>query len=185
MPNNLDSYNPTISSKKGYSEESSLSFSWTTVSDSTVLKKIDKTVFIDHGTRIPKNFRHFFNAESFQPGDERTIYFWNKNLRYEATIKMTILDFPRTQLSWKKNFSSLLQTTFPDWYTFFQTGGVEADESPSLKFVKRSLPWDYDVEFIEGSSPKITPTAEISLKPSATLNNEELRSHFKCSRREE
>ena len=155
MPNNLQSEDTTIRSKSGYSEGVSSS-SWTVASDSAVLKKIDKTVFADHGTRIPKNFRNFFNVGSLQPGDKRTLYLWNQKRRYEATIKMTILDFPRTQLSWKKDFSGVLQTTFPNWLTFFSGDSVEPEQIPSLKFVKRSLPWEYDVEFIDDENMEHT-----------------------------
>ena len=60
-------------------------------------------------------------------------------------------------------------------------GGVESDDTPSLKFVKRPTTGEYDIEFIEGLSPQKEPIVEIPLKPGDTLNNKELQSHFKCS----
>jgi 5-methylcytosine-specific restriction protein A len=58
---------------------------------------------------------------------------------------------------------------------------MESDDTPSLKFVKRPALNEYDIEFVEGSSPQIPPTAKISLKPGDILNNEQLQTHFKCS----
>ena len=181
MENNIGSNNSDKRSKDSNSDEEYSSFSWTSVSDSAVLKKIDKTVFIDHATRIPKKIQSFFQVNWAQPEEKRTINFWNQNRRYEATIKMTIPDFPRTQVSWRKDFSNLLRATYPKWYTFFHGGGMDSDDAPSLKFIKRPTTDEYDVEFIEESSPQVEPPVKIPLKPGDTLTNKELQSHFKCS----
>jgi 5-methylcytosine-specific restriction enzyme A len=171
----------------GYKEFSGLlngdysSHSWVIHSDTLAEKKTDRSVFLHHGTGIPQLIRPFFGITHLKPGEHQPITLWYQNKRYDAYLKMTTLDSPRTQMHWRSDFSTILQTTYPTWKNFFSAGGMESEDTPSLKFIKRSAPNEFDVEFFDGSSPKITPTDKISLKPGNSLNNEELRSHFKCS----
>ena len=157
------------------------SHSWVIHSDSVAEKKTDRSVFLHHGTGIPHQIRPFFGITHLKPGEHQPVTLWYQNKRHDAYLKMTTLDSPRTQMHWRSDFSAILQTTYPKWLNFFNEGGMESNDTPSLTFVKRSATNEFDVEFIEGSSPKITPIAEISLKPGDSLNNEELRSRFRCS----
>jgi len=157
------------------------SHSWETHSDTIAEKKTDRSVFLHHGTGIPHKIRSFFGITDLNPGEHKPITLWYQNNHYDAYLKMTSLDSPRSQMHWRSDFSTILHTTYPKWFNFFRAGGMESDDTPSLKFVKRSTPNEYDLEFIEGSAPQTTPIAETPLKSGDTLTNEQLQKYFICS----
>jgi 5-methylcytosine-specific restriction protein A len=181
MQNERGPSKPENSEFSGFLNGDYTTYSWVIHSDSIAEKKTDRSVFLHHGTGIPHQIRSFFGITDLKPGENKPIALWYQNNRYDAYLKMTTLDSPRSQMHWRSDFSTILDTNYPKWLNFFRAGGMESDDTPSLKFVKRSTPDEYNVEFIEGSSPQITPTVEISLKPGGTLNNEQLQLHFKCS----
>jgi 5-methylcytosine-specific restriction protein A len=181
MPNNQDQYEPEHTEFSGFVKGDYTSHSWTIHSDTIAVKKTDRSVFLHHGTGIPKQIRDFFEIADLKPGEKKPIILWHNNNRFHAHLEMTTLDSPRSRMLWRSDFSAVLQSTYPIWFNFFNVGGVESEDTPSLKFVKRPVTDEYDVEFVDGSSPQEKPQAATPLKPGDILNNEELRSHFKCS----
>ena len=181
MPNNPAPPAPEHKEFSGFLDGDYSSYSWTIHSDTIAVKKTDRSVFLHHGTGIPKQIRTFFGITDLKASEKNPITLWHHNNRYDANLEMTNLESPRSRMLWRSDFATVLQSTYQKWFDFFRLGGVESDDTPALKFVKRLATNEYDVEFIEGSSPQIIPSVEISLKPGDTLNNEELRSHFKCS----
>ena len=181
MPNNQDPADIGYKEFSGFSHGDYSSHSWTIHSDTVAIKKSDRSVFLHHGTGIPQKIRAFFAITDLKAGEKISISLWHANTRFDAHLEMTTHNAPRSRMIWHADFSTVIQSTFPRWYTFFHAGGVEADETPSLKFVRRSQPHEYDVEFIQGSTPEITSSTEIILKPGIILDNSQLRSYFKCS----
>ena len=181
MQNERDPSEPENNEFSGFLNGDYASHSWIIHSDSVAEKKTDRSVFLHHGTGIPHKIRSFFGITDLKPGEIKPITLWYQNNRYDVHLRMTTLDSPRSQMLWRSDFSTILHTTYPKWFNFFREGGMESDDTPSLKFVKKSAPNEYNVEFVEGSSPQITPTAEKSLKPGDTLNNKQLQKYFKCS----
>ena len=157
------------------------SYSWKIIANVEAVKKMDRSSFLHHGTGIPHQIRAFFGINDLEPGEKKPIVLWYQNTRFDANIEMTTLGSPRSRMLWRSDFSSVIQSIYPKWFGFFHAGGVESEDTPSLKFIKRPTADEYDVEFIEEPSPKVEPPIEIPLKPGDTLNNKELQSHFKCS----
>ena len=157
------------------------SYSWTIHSDSVAIKKSDRSVFLHHGTGIPHQIRGFFAITGLKAGEKKEISLWNGNTRFNARLEMTTHDVPRSRMIWYADFVESIQTSYPKWYDFFHAGGVEADETPSIKFSKRSQVDEYTVDFLEGRKTLTTSESEIVLKPGIILNNSELMAHFKVS----
>jgi hypothetical protein len=135
----------------GFSNDDYSSFSWTIQSDTIAVKKTDRSVFLHHGTGIPKKIRDFFKITDMKRGEKIPIVLWDHGNRYDTFIEMTTHDVPRTRMMWKRDFISTIQTKYPQWFDFFKAGGVESDDTPSIKFVKKQEPNQYDVEFLESS----------------------------------
>lgn len=127
------------------------SYSWKIISHLVATKKMDKSSFLHHGTVIPQQIRGFFGITNLKPEEKKRILLWYHNNRHEAHIEMTTLDSPRTRMMWKSDFSMVIQSSYQKWFDFFNAGGVESEDTPSLKFVKRSMTDEYDVEFIDSS----------------------------------
>ena len=174
---------PTINDKNSfdfYDDEFS-SFSWTILPHNSALKKTDRSVFIHHGTGIPKKIRDFFQITDLSPGEKRSITLWYENKKYDATLEMTVLDSPRTRLIWKNDFTALLQKKFPKWYEFFKNGEKFSEDTPSIKFQKGLRINEFDVEFFDETVNSPYSNFTRSIQPGDTLTNKDLMQHFKCS----
>ena len=127
------------------------SYSWNIVPNQEACKKTDRSVFLHHGTGIPIQIRSFFGITDLKPGDKTPITLWYRNNRYDAHLEMTSHDSPRSRMMWRSDFSTVLQSTYQKWFNFFHEGGVESDDTPSIKFVKRQAANEYDIDFVEAS----------------------------------
>jgi len=141
-----------ISKNKADSDFKYESYSWKIIANVEAIKKMDRSSFLHHGTGIPHQIRAFFEITTLNPGEKRPVTLWYHNNRFDANLEMTTLGSPRTRMIWRADFSTVIQLTYPKWFDFFHAGGVESDDTPSLKFIKRPATDEYDVEFIEGLS---------------------------------
>lgn len=164
----------------GYDEDFH-SFSWT-LEGTTAVKKTDRSVFLYRETVIPQKIRDFFSLEDLQPGKKREIVLWQGNDRFDAFIEKTNHPTPRTRMMWKPEFAAVLRTQYPQWLDFFMKNRKESNDTPSIQFIKRSEPNNYDVA-LEGAVPhnEIPTEFHMPLKPSDTIDNDTLRAIFQCS----
>ena len=138
------------------------SYSWKIISTLVATKKMDKSSFLHHGTVIPQQIRGFFGIINLKPEEKKPIFLWYHNNRHDAHIVMTTLDSPRTRIMWKSDFSRVIQSSYQKWFDFFNAGGVESEDTPSLKFVKRVATDEYNVEFIDSSPAEKSISPEIN-----------------------
>jgi 5-methylcytosine-specific restriction protein A len=164
------------------SDEDLHAFSWTIESGTTAVKKTDRSVFLYRETVIPQKIRDFFSIEELQPGEKRHIILWHRNSRFLAFIEKTVHDSPRTRMIWKPDFAAVLRKEYPQWLDFFKKSRIESDDTPSIRFTKRSETDHYDVEF-EGFPPvgRIPTDFSVTIKPGDIIDNDTLRAIFKCS----
>jgi 5-methylcytosine-specific restriction enzyme A len=181
MPENKDfSYSFNADSSDTF-DENYHSFSWTIEFGNTAIKKTDRSVFLYRETVIPQKIRGFFDIEDLPPGKKRHIIFWHGTDQFEAFIEKTVHPTPRTRLMWKPDFASLLQTAYPQWLEFFKKSRKESDDTPSIRFIKREEPNQYEIEFSEATSQDGTTELHVPIKPGDIIDNETIRAIFKCS----
>lgn len=164
-----------------FSDEDSSVYSWTIQSDTTLLKKSDRSVFLHHGSGIPKKIRDFFQIRNIIPGERRPITLWYQNHHYDAFLETTIHDSPRTRIIWKQDFASIIHSKFPQCFDFFRGGGESSDTTPFLQFEARESPNEFNIELVEAGKVDLSFSSPISVYPGEILTNDELMEHFKCS----
>lgn len=164
-----------------FSEEDSSVYSWTIQPDTTLLKKTDRSVFLHHGSGIPKKIRDFFQITNIIPGERRPITLWYQNHHYDAVLETTIHDSPRTRIIWKQDFASIIHSKFPQCFEFFKRGEESSDDTPFLQFEKRDSPNEFNVALLETGKISLSFSSPLSVHPGDILTNDELMEHFKCS----
>jgi 5-methylcytosine-specific restriction protein A len=160
------------------------SFSWS-IEHNTAVKKTDRSVFLYRETVIPQKIRDFFSLDDLEPGKKRSIVLWQGTNRYDAFIEKTNHPTPRTRMMWKPEFAAVLRTQYPQWLDFFMKRGKDSPDTPSIQFIRRHEPNNYEV-VLEGAPVHIpvqaTPTEfHVPLKPGDTIDNDTLCAIFKCS----
>jgi 5-methylcytosine-specific restriction enzyme A len=125
------------------------SHSWTKISDTIAIKKMDKSSFKHHGTGIPVNFRNFFDIDTMKVGDRKDVTLTHGILNYSAHFEMVNEKNPRTRLLWRADLQSFIQNKFPVWSKFFDTNTKHKASTPILKVVKTSSKVDYHIFFEE------------------------------------
>ena len=126
--------------------ESKSYHSWELQPDGTAVKKTDKSVFLHHGTAIPKEMYEHFGVSGMVEGERRSVTLTHTSGSYSADFTCTN---DRVRLFWKQDFTNLIHTTFPDKFTSYQQGH-EIIDSPLLRFKSlRPDNTEYSVEFLE------------------------------------
>lgn len=123
------------------------SHSWTVASDNTALKRMDKSIFIHHGTGIPSEIRSFFGVEDLNTGEKRSVKLFFDGIAYFADIEMTKHDSSRSRLIWRTDFSSELRAVFPSLYDQFRNEEDKAIDAPCMQFERTAAQDEYVVSF--------------------------------------
>ena len=155
--------------------------SWDIEDGTNAVKKMDRHVFLYRETVIPEKIQGFFSLVDLAPGKKRKIVLWHQHNRFDAFIEKTLHDPPLTRLRWGKEFGSLLQRVFPEWVDYFKKSREESDETPSFYLTRRQVPDEYDIAFDRAPVPDTAMDGEIPVKPGDIIDNETLRTVFKCS----
>jgi len=127
------------------------SYSWKILSNRIAIKQMDKSSFLHHGTGIPIEIRSFFGIDSMSVGNKRKIALFFRTKKFVAHFGMVNEKNPRTRLLWKSDFQKFIQTKFPEWVDYFNQRGRKTSDTPILKFMKKNIANEYDVEFIDES----------------------------------
>ncbi|MEW9576542.1 HNH endonuclease [Bacillus toyonensis] len=124
--------------------------SWGIVSEDIVIKELDKSAFLHHGTGIPQDIRGFFDATDMESGERREIILEYRQNVYHAHLEMDKQSSPRSRLLWRADFSEVIRNQFPFVYSYFLHDEDKLfSEIPKLRFKKRSSNLDvYSVEFL-------------------------------------
>jgi 5-methylcytosine-specific restriction enzyme A len=155
--------------------------SWDTEDGTTAIKRMDRNVFLYRETVLPEPIQDFFSVADLQPGKKRKIVLLLESRRFEAFIEKTLHAPPMTRLRWGQDFGSLLQKTFAEWYDFYQKSREESGDTPPLFFTRRQAPDEYGVAFEGVLTGRTATDFEASVKPGDVIDNDTLRTVFKCS----
>ena len=124
-----------------------ISHSWEMLSSSIVIKHLDKSAFLHHGTGVPNEIRPFFGLEDFLEGDNRpTTFLYKKNI---FVAHFYVDPNERVRLHWKSDFDDVLKHELPGWFDRFSESEEVNDETPVMRF-ERSVSKQnaYSIEFI-------------------------------------
>lgn len=161
-------------------DEEENEFSWT-LEYGAAIKQADRHVFLYRETIIPPNIREYFGVGALEPGKKKRVVLWHGNNRFDAFIEKTMHKVPRIRMIWKQDFAAVLQKEYPQWLEFFKKSRAETGDTPSIQFTGREEPGHYAVELEGVLTEKITADFHVPLEAGDTIDNDTLRSIFRCS----
>lgn len=108
--------------------------SWTLLSDSIAIKRMDKSSFLHHGTGVPKEFvPHFTSGAPVDPeGNPATLAYDGKH--YSARFQYDALN-QRVRLFWKADFVDVLKLRFPQVYATY-SDDMDVIDPPLMMFAR-------------------------------------------------
>ncbi len=126
------------------------SYSWQILPHNVAIKQADKSVFLHHGTGIPKDIRRFFSIESLQEGSKIAVTLVYARQKYSADFTVTN---DRTRLLWRADFSQVIRSKFSAIYEGFSQDKIIETPLPQMRF-KPDTNNDsaYFVEFLDATS---------------------------------
>ncbi|WP_394173988.1 HNH endonuclease [Guptibacillus hwajinpoensis] len=131
------------------------SFSWTVLSETTAIKKMDRSTFLHNGTGIPREIRPFFEIAEMEKGEKRKVTLVYKGSYYECRLVMDKMDNQRSRLLWSNGFTQTIQNEFPNEYNAYKDNSNNQD-SLVMTFNKRNSGlYDVTIEhegFVEDQS---------------------------------
>jgi 5-methylcytosine-specific restriction protein A len=155
-------------------------YSWT-FEDNAAIKQADRHVFLFRETIVPPGIREFFGAEDLQPGKKKRVVLWHGESRFDAFIEKTLHRVPKIRMIWKQDLAAVFWKEYPQWLEFFKKNRTESGDTPFIRFTKRPEPGHYNLE-LEGVIPQeVTGDFHVPWKAGDTIDNNALRSVFRCS----
>ncbi len=125
------------------------SFSWSVHGNNVAIKTMDKSFFLHHMTGIPKAVRSFFEIHNLSKGETKEIDLVYQKTQYPARIDID--PFGRTRLHFRKEFTKILYSKYPQWVKIFKNGAsIGLDETPKIRFYKINGK-EFGIEFIDES----------------------------------
>ncbi|WP_297523322.1 hypothetical protein [uncultured Clostridium sp.] len=120
--------------------------SWEVLSDRTIFKKMDKSIFASRESGIPKDIRTFFEVEGLKYGDKKELSVYYNERIFDADIRVDIKN--RTKIYWKASLADIINNAFPKALEKFVSGEYNKDFAPLMKFTKFGR-LTYRLEFID------------------------------------
>ncbi len=87
---------------------------WTIDSITLAHRTCTESVFTNNSTIITPNARSFFDADTMQLFEKKTITINFQNSKYEAIIKCLRPSSPITRMSWRKNLQNAINEKYPN-----------------------------------------------------------------------
>ena len=112
-----------------------ISHSWTILSDTIAVKRMDKSSFLHHGTAIPFDVKAFFDLENLKDDEKKTAVLHHKGKRYRAHFQLDP-KLQRTRLFWRSDFVNLLKRSLPDCFNHYENNLQTPKDPPLLRFKK-------------------------------------------------
>lgn len=118
--------------------------SWTLLSPTVAIKRMDKSSFRYQGSGIPRDFSFFFDASA--KDGQKSITLIHQGKKYPALIQP---DPPeqRVRLFWKNGLDQKIEEYFPNELAAYQADQVVGNP-PELRFSRTSQLGEYKVDFI-------------------------------------
>jgi 5-methylcytosine-specific restriction protein A len=132
----MQKFNGTISSS---------SFTW--VTETILMKRMDRSAFLHHGTHIPLAVLKFWGERQLEIGESRPILMRHGSTEYN--MRLVREHMGRTRLFWHNDFSQVIGDRFPSCYSYLQND-IGIDDFPQMRFVK-STDELYTIELFEES----------------------------------
>lgn len=139
-------------------------YSWVIQTPYLFIKNMDRSVFLHHGTGIPREIRSFFGVRDIQPNEKRDITIKYRRVEYRAYIECDKIN--RTRLFWYSDFSFIINQKLPNWGQYLEKAKKNPDICPEMQFVKEQEDV-YNIEFFdhafswEDGKPKTITEKEI------------------------
>ncbi|MDO9592641.1 MAG: HNH endonuclease, partial [Erysipelotrichaceae bacterium] len=109
--------------------------SWTIYSDRVFVKTMDKSVFINKGSGIPKEMVPFWGAEDLQNGGKIEIRTTFHDKTYDMKITRENLELGRYRLFWHSDFEEVISSRYPATYQMYKSY-QNVEEPPKMRFEK-------------------------------------------------
>jgi len=116
-------------------------YSWTVFDDTYAVKRTDMSVFKNHGSVVPKEFRDFFGIGDMEPGETRRITLVFEGEEFRGKFDRVRSTTRITRIFWDSALSTGFNAMFPDV--------LETKAYPDLQFRKVSDD-RYELEFLDG-----------------------------------
>jgi 5-methylcytosine-specific restriction protein A len=120
-------------------------FSWEVLSARVAIKHMDKSVFLHHGTAIPKEICSFFDLRPnvvVKPISVKLVY---QDSSFSAHFEKNIGN--RFRLFWKAAFSERIQSRFPGLHEAFTKDAPLIEATPLIRFEKLTN-YEYLVDLV-------------------------------------
>ncbi|MCB2291346.1 DUF3883 domain-containing protein [Clostridium sp. CS001] len=161
-----------------------LAFSWIIQSPCFFIKKMDRAVFIHHGTGIPREIRGFFNIDNIKSKEKKHLIFRYKENQFKAYIECDNIN--RTRLMWYSDFAAAINMELPLWGKYFNEFKESQDIYPEMQIIKESDTVyiikiaDYAFGWVDGLPMTIKEKAKFNSKigflgESYILNHEKIK----------
>jgi 5-methylcytosine-specific restriction enzyme A len=157
------------------------SYSWKMVSDNVIVKRMDKSSFLHHGTGIPVTIRSFFNIDSMKVGEKRPIILTHGIIDYVAYFQVVNEENPRSRLIWRSDLQRLIQEKFPYWTNYFQNLTKHEDTTPNLKIVKTKSDQKFLIFFEDIKKFEGIKKSSDSLELMKVYSREELKNKYRIN----
>jgi 5-methylcytosine-specific restriction protein A len=128
----------------------SSAYSWDVLSEDVAMKHMDKSTFLHHGTRIPRETASFFALPETGLIAPKPIHLMFGAVLYEAHIHMDAVN-SSYRLFWKTDFADQLIERFPYIYRKHALNEELDDENPVMRF-ERTRQDVYKIDLIESAS---------------------------------
>lgn len=133
-------------------------YSWTLLSGTVAIKKMDKSAFLHHGTGIPREIAHFFDLPDEGLKGNKPVTLIANNIRYDAHFQMDA-HLERFRLFWRYDLSNHIKESYPQIYKKYELGDDDQIDAPLMRF-SLVQPDVYRIEFLDSPDPKSDWTDE-------------------------
>lgn len=114
------------------------SSSWQRISDTVVIKRIDKSFIIHDGTSVPNEFLEFFSSSTLKRGEKRNLVLKYKDIQVKAYVQLNNNENPRARMFWRSsNLSESIQIDYPEFnWASVNSEKYDKDNLPFVSYKK-------------------------------------------------
>lgn len=147
-------------------------YSWTFLSPTTSVKRMDKSSFIHRGTGIPKKYATLFGLPEDGLEAPRKITLHVDGTEFEGRFEMDAVR-SRYRMFWLGNMAQQIQNRFPEYYKTFDSGQAFDGDAPTMMFEKLTdtsyaVTWESPVSGFRATDEKQTDWSDEELHAAVT-----------------
>ena len=147
-------------------------YSWTFLSPTTSVKRMDKSSFLHRGTGIPKKYATLFGLPEDGLEAPRKITLHVDGTEFEGRFEMDAVR-SRYRMFWLGNMAQQIQNRFPEYYNAFNSGQAFDGDAPTMIFEKLTdtnyaVTWESPVSGFRATDEKQTDWSDEELHAAVT-----------------